>query len=312
MSDSWRDLSDSMRSARPVFIVGVQRSGTTALNYTLARHPTFLARGDLSPETRIFRRPGLARTILGQTGDRQRLLKYLLRDKDAARRIETMVAEILAGKDVPDARPQSVDRFVALGFDHVVRVFFAIAQEVRACRRLLEKTPIHVFCRDEILTTFPNARAIVCVRHPVGVFASCKKKIAALEREHPGVDAKARYPWLFASAEQFAEQNWLKRVEAAQAWLAKAPETAHLLRYEDLTADPKAAVAEICAFLGEPFAQADLFDAVPVAQDALGTPKTRARITANADRSREFVTDAERASIERAARPAIASLGYPH
>ena len=66
----------------------------------------------------------------------------------------------------------------------------------------------------------------------------------------------------------------------------------------------------ICRFLDEPFAEQDLFDAVPEEQDSLGTPKTRARITANPDRSREFVTDAERETITSRARPALEWLGY--
>ena len=108
---------------RPVFLVGLPRSGTTLLDRMLGAHP----------DTRI------------------------LEEFDSLRMAESA---IVAGRTPAEARQvywEYVDRHIELAGDEVV----------------IDKNPLHAPHLDVLPKVFPDARAIIALRHPYDAALSC-------------------------------------------------------------------------------------------------------------------------------------------
>jgi hypothetical protein len=109
----------------------------------------------------------------------------------------------------------------------------ALKAEAAASGRLhfAEKTPRHIQCLDLIRALVPGARFVAMVRDGRDVAASFIKRRGSSEE----------------GLRRWMEEN--TRVLAARG----APDVI-VLRYEDLIADPEAALGEVCRFAGLPFA----------------------------------------------------------
>jgi hypothetical protein len=94
---------------------------------------------------------------------------------------------------------------------------------------LVCKTPNDVFIADRIAECWPDARFIFLLRHPAAIVRSRK----ALG---PGVDAEKNIELIrrYCEALEGARQSY----------------PGHVVRYEELTADPEAVIRGVCDFLG--------------------------------------------------------------
>lgn len=304
------EISERMKGEDAVFIVGVPRSGTTALRHTLDQHPSFAAGKDQSPETRIFAAPESALAIL--TAEDDRLLRYMQGDRARARELVALLEKELPARGLlarfaqRDAAPgAAAGAWIAAHRHDVVRAFFAFAKAARQSRRLLEKTPKHLMFLDDVFAAFPRARAIACTRHPVDTYSSYRKRLTAAESRG---QLLGKRHWLRATPAEFAAQysDWSAAIERQAA---ARPEAVRVLRYEDLTAAPERELQGLCQFLGEPFDRALLQDA-GAANAAGGGPAPRGRIVANRRDWREYVAEAEAAEIERLLDGALRAFGY--
>lgn len=275
--------------ARPVFVVGVPRSGTSALRAALERHPAFRARRPEWAETRVFAFPQL---LLDLSVPQARNARRFLFDDPVA------LAEVERG-----ARALREEGRGPLDW---VRHYFRVAQRVRGAARLLEKTPRHLDHVGEIFGAFPEARVICCVRHPVDTYSSYRKKRRLLEERGA---FEERHRWLRLSAKGFARkfERW---AAAMRRWEDLDPLRFRIVRYERLTADPRAELADLLAFLGEPFDEAVPGGEAPVARDAFGSPRPRGAIAASSKDWRRFLSSDEAGRIERLAAEAMEALGY--
>jgi hypothetical protein len=101
---------------------------------------------------------------------------------------------------------------------------------VRSGKRILvDKTPANATHHERLLDCWPDARFIFLLRHPASVVASLMESRADRELE-PTI------------REALAYMNGVEEARKAHAGL--------VVRYEDLTADPKAVTKQICAHLG--------------------------------------------------------------
>lgn len=291
MSDEARELIARMADEPAVFIAGVARSGTSALRATLERHPSFRPRADRSPETHLFVRPELVRDVTAGRR-RQRLFEFLLEDDAAARRVDRLAAT------VPEP-----------GHPELARVFFGVAKEVRGVRRVLEKTPRHVLFLREIDAAFPRAKFLLCARHPLDVYSSYRKRLH--DDEQPDGAVAAGKEWLTATPADFA-RDYAEKIGLAADWCERHPERSLLVRYEDLTADPRAQLERICRFLNEPFAARELFEpgASGSAERRAGSPDPSAPITANAKRWDAWLDRPDALAVESGTAAAMKRVGY--
>ncbi len=307
-TDSWRELSEAMKRHPAVFVLGVPRSGTTVLRNTIARLPEFRAAPRSNVETRIFVAP--ERVLAPRAKGSERILRWLNDDAGAADRLAAAAAAARESSELtafPTGATPAHQRFLAERNDHLVRLFFGFGLAANGAHRVLEKTPRHMYHLDEIRSTFPAARVLMCVRHPVDVYSSYRKKLAQHERNDR---FEPRHQWLKIKPKLFGERfaAWAATMLDHEA---RDPATYRVVRYETLTADPRAEVARVCEFIGVRFEPEVLFDAVDEQRDRAGSPLPSTRLTANAKKWRDHLSESDARKVEVHAASALDRLGYP-
>jgi len=134
--DGWRTLDGPRKQDSPVFVVGFPRSGTTLLEQMLDAHPDFRSMDERAFVYELTERMNLA----GQPYPAG-LANLSQGEADQLRAIYRQ----LAAKVVP-----------GLG-----------------AHRLVDKNPLNMLCLPMIARLFPEARIILCLRHPCDVLLSC-------------------------------------------------------------------------------------------------------------------------------------------
>ena len=211
---------------RPIFIVGVHRSGTTLLRYMLGSH----SRIYIPPES-DFIPYFFLRDPVGE-----------LDDKQVARILHTIFERYRFVKEWKGNPPDPArfsrslpDRTPASFLDSL---YGAYADQYGA-ERWGDKTPIYASYIDLIHEIFPKAQFLHIIRDGRDAALSMLDKY---ERDEFHVD-------IF-----FAARNWVRRIRSAQAAGARiGPKLYHELRYESLIDDPARELRAICAFLGESY-----------------------------------------------------------
>jgi Flp pilus assembly protein TadD, contains TPR repeats len=134
--DRWTKLSAPHSHESPVFVVGFPRSGTTLLEQMLDSHPDFR-----SMDERGFVYELIGRMQLAGQSYPEDLAGLIQKDTDQLREIYAG----LVNKVIPDLGGQ----------------------------RLVDKNPLNMLCLPMIARLFPEARIILCLRHPCDVLLSC-------------------------------------------------------------------------------------------------------------------------------------------
>ena len=144
---------------RPVFIVGVPRSGTTRLSNIISSSPEFSReRGDAVETHLVASLPNFYKWK-----DPGPLLRYL----GGKSGVDSII-----DRGIKTLRDSSPDRkrkaFVQL-------YFFAM---MHACqpKRIVEKTPLHIFSADFLWCCFPKAQFVCCYRDPRAVYGSMRRR----------------------------------------------------------------------------------------------------------------------------------------
>ncbi|WP_430391454.1 sulfotransferase [Dyella sp. 20L07] len=134
--DQWSTLAAPDSRESPVFVVGFPRSGTTLLEQMLDAHPDFRSMDERAFVYELTERMNLA----GQpypTG--------------------------LAGMSQPEA-------------DQLRVIYARMASKVvpdLSDHRLVDKNPLNMLCLPMIARLYPQARIVMCLRHPCDVLLSC-------------------------------------------------------------------------------------------------------------------------------------------
>ena len=133
---NWKPLSGPSPSESPVFVIGFPRSGTTLLEQMLDAHPDFRS--------------------MDERGYIYQLIERMER----------------AGQhypdDLADLTQDEADQLRAIYWRLVDRTLPDLGRH-----RLVDKNPLNMLCLPMILRLFPNARVILCLRHPCDVLLSC-------------------------------------------------------------------------------------------------------------------------------------------
>ena len=133
---SWKPLRAPSMQKSPVFVVGFPRSGTTLLEQMLDAHPDFSSMDERGYVYQLIER-------LEHAG--QRYPDDLAElNQDEADQLRAIYGR-LAGRTLPE-----------------------LGQ-----RRLVDKNPLNMLCLPMILRLFPDARIVLCLRHPCDVLLSC-------------------------------------------------------------------------------------------------------------------------------------------
>lgn len=132
----WKPLAAPTKSKSPVFVIGFPRSGTTLLEQMLDAHPDFRSMDERGYVYQLIER--MERAEQHYPADLANLTQV---EADQLRE----VYERLVTHTLPD-----------------------LGQH-----RLIDKNPLNMLCLPMILRLFPEARIILCIRHPCDVLLSC-------------------------------------------------------------------------------------------------------------------------------------------
>ena len=168
---------------RPVFIVGIPRSGTTRLSNIISRSPEFIRdRGDVVETDLVSRLQDFSQW------EKFGPLVRFIGGTHGARKILDQVVHTL--REVPIERRRKA----------YVQAYFFTMHELCKPQRAVEKTPLHVYASDFLWSCFPKAKFICSYREPCDVYASMRRRRETEVRNRRAPDA-----WLSQGPEDFAK-----------------------------------------------------------------------------------------------------------
>ena len=195
----------------PVFVVGFPRSGTTLLEQMLDAHPDF------------------------RSMDERAFIHELIEGME------------LAGQPYPgglaDLTAREADQLRDVYFRRVERVVPELGKH-----QLVDKNPLNMLCLPMIMRLFPQARIILCLRHPCDVLLSCYMQ----PFRSPAFMVLCSSLQRLADGYVQAFEQWQKQVEVFAPKLLE-------WRYESVVGRFDASIARLGEFL-------ELEDASPMAR----------------------------------------------
>ncbi len=223
------------RIAKPIFVVGSPRSGTSILTWCLGQHPNIIPQeesnwlGPFAIDTAGGYQRGSARGAHGQLS------------AIGVRREEFLV---LFGQTISELilshREQFQMRRAQLGLD--VPPFTISRSPNEPKSRWVDGTPEYSFYICGLRKLFPQALFVHLVRDVTAV-------VRSLLNFFP--DGRNR----LVANEQAAYEYWLRRVTSCvEAEQAYGPDVVYRMRYSDLVEQPESTMRSLLDFLGEPYA----------------------------------------------------------
>jgi hypothetical protein len=218
-------------SAEPIFIVGVQRSGTTLLAAMLAAH----SRLSCGPETHFFRR--LAKVDASRLCDPETwpqpaidFVTSINHTGFVSRERTALIAKYNLERDGVAAYLRDREPSVAAALSSVTEQYMWAKSKLR----WVEKTPDHILHTATIRQHFPRSPIIRIVRDPRDVALSLMK-----------------VPWGVKSLVEGL--IYWERLDRVSREFFAADSRSLTIRFEDLIGDPPATLRTVCAFIGESF-----------------------------------------------------------
>jgi hypothetical protein len=274
-----------MPSDRPVFVVGCPRSGTTMLQLMLHAHPRIA----LPPESR-FLLPAYQRRH--EFGD--------LRDPERRRDLARWITGTKQFGDLGLDPQRVIDAIVGAPptLGSALGTVFRLYAERFGKPRWGDKRPAYLRHLPQLLRLFPDAQIITIMRDGRDCVASLKEAAWCSDDLTGMID------------------SWARAADASlRAARLYGPEVYHVVRYEDLVAEPETHLRTICRFLGEEYdpAMARPDEQAEVAVPAYKTWHTMTRKSVTTDRVRSWqqrLTPHEIERCEAVFGPRLARFGY--
>jgi hypothetical protein len=144
-----------------------------------------------------------------------------------------MFVDFMQGK--PRTRARLMEAFFRCTFDSWKNV-----QRSSQEKAYLGYSPVMVLDTEKIFADFPDGHVIHVVRNPYSGYADTKKRPFPLGLE--------RYTW-----------TWSYCQHLALTYAERYPNNFHILRFEDLVANPKAAMTKLCHQLGVRYSDTCLY-----------------------------------------------------
>ena len=259
----------------PVFIVGMNGSGTSMLAESLGRHPLLYA---TPRETKVI--PHLVGR-LDNFGDLRQDERFLQLWIEVQR---VPVFRIMNGGVAPSipANWNLFPRDLAAVLDALFRSLAAREGKVRWG----EKTPQHVQHLQMLHELFPRARFVHIIRD--------------------GRDCAASFHRRWGRTPERTIYRWRRVVREGRRQGSTIPNLYFEVRYEDLTQDPERWMREICSFLHLPFDPKVLGSRRPQSE----TPGGEGRISPNSGRWKQHFSSSQVARLEQISGAFLADLGY--
>ncbi len=263
-------------NAGPVFVVGMNGSGTTMLVDSLGHHPDLYG---FPRETRVL--PSLLETYPIdaplQTHTEKLKLWDLMRGLPAFRGVNE-------GEPAPLPEGwEQVEATVPAVFDALMTQYAGAESKTRWC----EKTPHHVQNLPRMAEAFPTAKFIHIIRDGRACAASFQRR--------------------WARSPELTMYRWKHVVDVGRRDGAKLKDRYFEVRYEDLTGEPEKWMREICTFLGVPYTPEVLESTQPQSENR----GEAGQIKRASEKWRKQMSPRTLKRLEAVGGAMLAELGYP-
>lgn len=204
----------------PIFLAGIERSGTSLMYALLASHPEIAMTRRTNLWTYFYNQYG----DLGKSENFERCLSMMLRYK-RLRKLELDAERIR--DDFRKGEP-SYARLFSILEEH-----FA---EKHGKQRWGDKSLNTERFADEIFSVYPGAKIIHMIRDPRDRYASAAKRWKKMKGKAGAGTAM-----------------WLQSINLAKRNQSCHPNDYKIVRYESLVAQPEKVMQDVCDFIGEAF-----------------------------------------------------------
>lgn len=311
-------ISLLMQDESPVFIVGAPRSGTSILYRTLQQHSSFQPKnvhnssGVELTESNVFKDPyntysRANNSVLAYFVNNQDCYEQFLQDTQFLQTYQRLLLGKKALHRLSPFLPGLRTSVWRANSNHLlIRNFFYYAKQARGMERIIEKTPQHIYYLPEIKATFPQAKLLFILRHPLDVFSSYRKRLRdSLQLGMPQSDLK----WLQMSPRSFCfKYNLYARIALQQN--ATNKENFLLIDYENFTNNNEAVLHKLLALIGEE-PEAKLFNINQTNNDNWQLDKKLfSSVKKNTKNWQDFVNRSEAIFIETKLAPLMNKLNY--
>ncbi len=222
------------RMPQPIFILGLNKSGTSLLYLCLSKHPQLSA-------IRTFKQSRTSRTSTAML----EMSQYQIGE---GQKIPSLIPKLSAKANGGGrwAAPEFFDQFRLTKEDVASEDREAVIAAYRSAMlqpelRLCEKSPPNLIRARYLQALFPDATFVAIIRDPLANVAANGKK----RTKWGGVHLQAQH-WNQANTTFFEDRPHLQRCLT--------------IRYEDFVVDPAAGLRDVCDFCELPFAEQMLDD----------------------------------------------------
>lgn len=291
-------LSEWAHEQEPVFIVGPERSGTSLLFQQVSNHPSFCDFSFATVETFCFVKPWM---LLNPAGPENYEMRVYLGSKEQFKAFQNKISPLVernkmltsTGLSIPYfGKPDRKKIWFERRYKHVLRAFFFHSWNNLGKKRLVEKTPAHIRCVDEILATFPKAKILICTRDITEIISSHKKRLKK-EVELGKKPSDPSIAWLAHSTEQYVK--YLKSINNNIVNLIDSHSDCKIVPYGDLTNDSTNTLENVFSFISEDFRSSN--DSKQVRTEQAWDPLLNKPPQRNITAIKEYLTTAEIAYV---------------
>jgi hypothetical protein len=226
----------------PIFVIGAPRSGTTLTARILGRHSRVFMPG----ETHFFDDIYARRRALGKLSDAESIRKVLARLRTLYHRYD----------ENPDQ--QRIDKLLqwdslierlasCRSYKGMLSCFMEIQMRSVGKVRWGNNVPKDIFHVEDILSFYPDAKFLICVRDVRDFLLSYKHKWTNTSEENADRIRRLYHPALTSLLWKASVKQILRMKHLIPS------ENLMVIRYESLVENPDQIVREMCQFIGENF-----------------------------------------------------------
>lgn len=263
----------------PVFVIGMNGSGTTMLADSLGNHPElymFPLESKVLPYFLLHQ---------NQFGDLNKL--------DARRQLVSAIAETKAYVQVNEETRVILadEQLECPGFDGVVDALYRHFAEKHGKARWGDKSPINTQHVTALAAAFPSAQFVHIIRD--------------------GRDAAQSFHRRWGYDPRHTITRWKMDVTMGRDQGLELGDNRYLeVRYEALTTNPDCEMRRVCFFLGLRFDESVLHSSMQY-MDPANTQAAAGRIVPNSEKWRKYFSPRKLHAIEEIAGATLAEFGYP-
>ena len=215
--------------AKPIFVIGKQRSGTTWLGNMLSEHP------DLA---------GIRHD--SYFGIRESMFFSHIYDRYGDLHEETNFIEFVQVMTMVDyfrlvgATEEVFFSLKARKYEDIFRSLMDRYAEERGCEFWIEKTPMHALWINKLAQFYPDAKFVAIKRNPDAVVASGLSRRSSVNMRRRVSISKIVMEWTFYN-------------KVIDDFARRFPGRIISTTYEELTSETESVLVRICIFLGIPY-----------------------------------------------------------